>query len=297
VKSLLIPLALAAFAYAQRPDQGATKKEERVSDQESYVLESSRDPKQLVAAALTLARSQRGSDHQALERWLSSTEFLGRLDSVQEYAQTGRRLRIQRVLQALQENPAPGAKSVLVALTESRTFQAHPTRVDYLLRACASVRPAPPEVVRFWDRYSQPDDGFSNVAMKGAIANGSAPAMALLEKKLADAAQPEEDRTHWILCYIVEHRNDPGVLAGAQRMLAGELPAQFRPLLIDALFDYRPTEWYAPAEVCKPPDRGKAGPEARTLLRSIGSAAIASGSLTDRQRQAVEKTLKEIGER
>ena len=264
-----------------------------MSDHANAVLSSSHDAKQVVAAALMLARSPEARDHRTLESSLSSEEVLLRLDSPEEYAETGRRLRLQRVLQALADNPAPSAKSVLVGLTRSHGFLEHPTRIEYLLRACAGIRPAPPEVVRFWDRFSQPDDGFSNVAMDGAVANGSAPAMQLLEQKLADDAQPEEDREHWIHCYILEHRIDPGVLAGCRRMLTDSSLARFHPMIIDVLFDYRPVEWFAPATVCKPPGRDQAGPEARQLLREIASQ-VAAFSLTPEQKQAITKTLIEI---
>jgi hypothetical protein len=292
----VIVALLPCVARAQADNKASHRTEKLMSDQAINVLGTSADPSQLVAAALTLARSPQSADHRSLQNWLSSAGFLSRLDSPQEYAQTGRRLRIQRVLQALAENSSPSAKSVLAALTQSQGFLDHRTRVVYLLRACASVRPAAPPVVRFWDRFSQPDDGFSNVAMDGVVSNGSPPAMQLLENKLADEAQPEEDRIHWIRCYILEHRNDPGVLTGCERMFAGTLPARFRPILIDAIFDYRPAEWYAPAEVCKPPDRSQASPEARQILQGLASAAEAFG-LTPVQKQAVARTLREIGQR
>jgi hypothetical protein len=298
VRGILICLIfalLACLARAEGNNKAANQKENPVSGEAMNVLATSTDPKQLVAVALKLARSQESDDQQSLQHWLSSPDFLLRLDSAQEYAQTGRRLRIQRVLQALAENPSPGAKSLLVALTQSQNFLDHRRRVEYLLRACAVLRPAPPPVVRFWDGYSKPDDGFGNLTMDAVVTNGSPPAMQLLEQKLADPSQPEEDRTHWILCYILEHRNDPGVLGSCRRMLAGTLPAQFRPLLIDALFSYRPAEWYAPAERCEPPDRLLAGPVARQLLRDIASAT-AAGGLTSVQKEAIEKTLREIGQ-
>jgi hypothetical protein len=233
-------------------------------------------------------------DHQTLLRWIASPGFLLRLDSAHDYEQTGKRLRIHRVVQALADNPSPSAKTVLVGLTQGSGFLDHPTRVEYLLRACATVRPAPMEVIRFWDRYSQPDDGYSNVAMEGAVANGSPQAMLLLERKLADEEQPEEDRVHWIHCYILENRNDPGVLEGCQRMLAGGVPVRFRSMIVDVVFDYRPVEWFRPASPCKPPERAQAGPEARQLLRSIAGAALAMG-VNPAQKLAIEKTLREIG--
>jgi hypothetical protein len=267
-----------------------------MSDQESRVLQFPNEPQQLVAAALTLARSNQASDHQTLQHWLLSSAFLDRLDSPQEYADTGRRLRIQRVLQALGENPTVSARNVLVALTQNRGFLQQAARVDHLLRATASIRPAPPPVVQFWNTYSQPDDGFSNVTLQAVLANGSSPAIALLEKKLSEPGHPEDDKQHWIRCYILEHRNDPELLTGCQRMLAGTLPEHLRPVLIDALFDYRPREWFAPAEVCHPPDRTKASSEAKALLHRLGQTALANATLTPVQRQAVERTLREIGQ-
>ncbi|HEY1895630.1 MAG TPA: hypothetical protein VGG62_05130, partial [Terracidiphilus sp.] len=59
------------------------------------------DPRELLASALALARSNRAEDHQQLLNMLWSADFLSRLDSPAEYAQTGRRLRISMVLDAL----------------------------------------------------------------------------------------------------------------------------------------------------------------------------------------------------
>jgi hypothetical protein len=167
-------------------------------------------------------------------------------------------------------------------------------RADLLIEACAVIRPAPPEVVRFWDNHSQPDDGFSHLTIKAVVDNGSAPALVLLEKKMADSKHSEEDKTAWMRSRILTHRNDLPLLQTCERLLTAGLPAGLRPSLVEVLFDYRPAEWFSPAASFNPPDRRQASPEALAQLRKIGQLALKTVPLTERLKEMVEKTLEEI---
>src|SRR5947208_589983 len=75
-------------------------RESRMQDNPIQVLQTSKDAKELVAAALSLARSEQPVNHDELLRWLRSEDFLMRLDSESDYRNTGQRLRIGRVLEA-----------------------------------------------------------------------------------------------------------------------------------------------------------------------------------------------------
>lgn len=256
---------------------------------------ASQDPRELVAAALSHARSANPSDHQYLQTWLWSPEFLSLLDSPEEYRQTGRRLRIARILEALAANPAPSAKNVLVDLTECVEFLTEPVRIDFLIRYSAEVRPAPSALIVFWDTYSQPDDGFSNLTLQAVVKNGSAPALALLERKLADPAHSDGDKQFWMRSYMVPRRNDPLLLQTVERLLARTLPPNLRPDLVEAIFDYKPDEWYSEHSRVAPPSRAEAVAEARETLRRIGSLALNNAGLTPSQQAVVRKALVEIG--
>lgn len=266
-----------------------------MADDGWHILETSREPKELVSAALTLARSAESADHERLLRPLRSADFLGRLDSENEYA-AETRLRIWRVIEALSQNPSPGARGVLVALTQSETFAAEPARVERLIQACAVIRPAPPEVIRFWDEHCQPDDGFTPLTVNAIVENGTEPALRLLEKKMADPHHAEEDKLTWMRIDILIHRDDLPLLQSCERMLAGGLPGDLRPALVEVLFDYRPEEWFGDYLKVLPPDRGQASAKALAQLRKIGEFALKAISLTEAQRESVEKTLAGIGE-
>jgi hypothetical protein len=279
-------VALAVAGHSQHPPGSkAARRKATVSE----------DPREIVNIALGLARSPNPDDHQNLLRQLSSSAFLMRLDSPEEYRQTGRRLRVARVLEALATNPAPSARNVLVSLTESREFIDEPRRVDFLIRYSAEVRPAPPPLIAFWDRYSQPLDGFSHLTIEALTTNGSEPALALLEQKLADRGHPDDDKQYWMRSYLLPRRNDVLLLQTVERLLTRTLPAHLRPDLVEAIFDYQPDQWYSEATVVLTPNRLEASLEAKDLLRRIGQIALSSITLTPAQQEAVKKALDEIG--
>jgi hypothetical protein len=255
------------------------------------ILRGSRDPARLQAAAVALASSPRAGDHEALLARLRDPDFLRRLDSAAAYRGSPKRLRLAAVLTALGSNPAAGARRALIALAQSPSFNASAPRADLLIQACASLRPAPPEVVRFWDAHSRPDDGFTPLTIEALVQNGSAPALALLERKLADPRHADDDKRAWMLSSVLTHRNDPALLAACGRWLARGLAKRLKPTLVDALFDYRPTEWFSPATVLRPPPRAEASPAARAELRKIGAYALRAVTLGERQRRAIRETL------
>ena len=253
------------------------------------------DYRQVVSAALALARSANVDDHKLLASQLSDPAFLASLDSAQEYRQTGRRLRIARVLEALASNPAPSAKDVLVQLTKSSTFTEEPVRIDYLIRYTAGITPPPPSLLEFWDKHSQPDDGFTPLTIEALTKNGSEPALALLEEKLADPSHSDEDKQFWMRSYLLPHRNEAPLLKMVNRFLLANVSPHLKEDIVEAIFDYQPDQWYAESAVVRPPDRLLASPEAREILKSIGRYSLKSLSLPSALRTKVEKVLVELG--
>jgi hypothetical protein len=257
-------------------------------------LETSKNPRELATTARLLAASTEPSNHELLLRFLRSEDFLGRLDSEKEYQGPPRRLRLNRILLALCANRSITARQLLVLLTRETSFKANPARADLLIEAVAVIRPATPEVIKFWDEHCQPDDGFTPISIQAMVDNGSEPAVALLEKKLADPRFSEEEKKWWMQACILSHRYDLPLLKMSERLLAGGLPDQFRPVLVESLFDYNPDAWYGPDHYWKPPPLSDAGKEARELLIRIGSTALRSVALNERQKKAVERTIHEI---
>ncbi len=282
-------MLVAAAAHARH--SGTEPNPMNISDDPASVLDTSRDPKELMRAAARLAASERPEDQQRLARALTSDAVLARLNAPQEYAGDPQRLRLRPVLEALARNPAPAADETLLELARSDDFTGEGGRVDLLILATASVRPAPPELVAFWDRHAQPEDGFTPLTIRALIENGSAPALALFEKKMADPAHEDDFKLDWMRSDLLTHRNSPEVLRSCARLLKQGLPAHLRGELVEALFDYRPEAWYVPAIGYQPPPWDSYSSEARAELRALGRYAVDTLDLTPAQRAAVERTL------
>lgn len=248
------------------------------------------ETKEALRAALAAARSDDPGRHAALLAELQSQSVLDRLDSAAEYRMASKfRLHVAQVAEALAQNAAPGAQRTFLALTDSPLFLAHDERAIALIRASRQVRPAPPELVAFWDRHSQPDDGFVPTVITALVANGSEPALALLERKMADPSHEDDEKVSWMRTDMLTHRNDPALLRACERMLAGKLSEPLRPFLVDALFDYRPDEWFKPVDNYSAPLLESASREALELLTKIAAQVLQTVSLTETQRAAVER--------
>ncbi len=205
-------------------------------------MQTSTDSAQLQKTALALARSTLADDHAQLLKFLRSEEFLLRLDTAAAYqAAAAVRLRISRILEALGNNAAPTARAILVGLCQDPVFLKDAERVEFLLEATTVLRPPPPEVVTFWDKYFQPEDTFTPTTITVLVDNGSAAALVLLEKKMQDPAQDQGNKIAWMHTRILSHRNDLPLLESCERMLKRSLPENLRPDLVESLFDYKPT--------------------------------------------------------
>lgn len=263
-------------------------------DGAAKIQAASKDTKDPLDAARLLAQSSRPADHDELRKWLSSAKFLARLDGPESYQGAPEKLRLSEVLRELSANRSASAAAVLIALTQAPGFLAEPLRVELLIRACITLRPAPSAVVHFWDRHWLRDDGYSYVTAVAVCDNGSAPALALLEKKMADPSHGDDEKRVWMVTGIMMHRNEEATLDSCERLLRIGLPRRLRPMLVEALFDYRPTEWFRPATVLVPPERKLASVTARERLRRIGEFALQSVRLSAQQQQVVRGVLKEI---
>ncbi len=261
-------------------------------------LRTSAEPNALKVAAQTLAASERPEDHAALKPFLADAKFLERLNTVREYQiNRPKRLRLWAVLDVLRRNKAPSAQRVLVDLTAEAPYNEDetPARSDLLIQACARIRPAPAQVVAYWDKHCRPDDGHAPLTVETLLENSSAPALALLETKMADSGHEAGERISWMHESILPRRNDLPVLQSCRRMLGGSLPQSLRPALAETLFDYRPAEWFTPSKPVRCPPRQFMSGEARAELRAIGEMALKQIALTPEQQAVVKRVLAEIG--
>jgi len=234
------------------------------------------------------------SDFLTLQVWLTDRAFLSNLDSAQAYEGQAIRLRVAGILQVLSENPSPSAQKVLLSLTTSPVFLEYRSRVDLLIQALVQIRPAPQQAVVFWDKYFQPEDGYSGVTVWALMDNGSVPAITLFEKKMVDVRFPETERQYWLTAPVLQHRNDLPLLQACERLLNSHLEEPYRLLLVDVLFDYQPYEWYGARHWYKPPPRAKASKEALAQLRVIGRKALDSQPLSSIQQEKVRLVMREL---
>lgn len=255
------------------------------------ILSSSEDRKLLAGAAAKLAAGSAPADHELLRQWLPTDSFLHRLNSPEEYNGARQQLRLRLPLEALRDNASPLARETIMGLVRNEHFTSIGSRVELLLEATVSVRPALPELVTFWDKYSQPEDGFTPITIKVLVENGSKPALELFERKLLDPAHEDEEKVSWMRADVLTHRNQVPLLESCERLIKGQLADQLKSELVDVLFDYRPDEWFRPGSTDSAPPP-TSSPDAQKVLRRIGQYALDSFKLTSRQRAAVQAALK-----
>lgn len=259
-------------------------------------LSTSEDPWELNDAAKALAKGSDPIGHAAVATALVSSHFLTNLDSEEEYAGDSRHLRLASLLKVLAENETQSAHEILLRASESSVFCDNPARIDLMIDALTFIRPAPPRAITFWDKYSQPEDGFVERTIRQISENGSDPAIALLEKKLTSRDFEEEDRAWWIRRHVLGLRDNVTMLNACMRMLQGSLEEALRPGLVEVLFDYQPKAWYRPHDVPAAPDRSNASREALELLYLIGQSAQAELELDPALDFRITDELKTIDE-
>jgi hypothetical protein len=263
-----------------------------ISKAESY--STSKEQKILYADAVKFARSTQESDLARLESLLTDTEFLLKLDSSEAYNGPAVQLHIAGVMQILSENSAPPARKVLLSLTTSLAFLDHRARVDLLIQTLGQIKPAPREVVDFWERHFQPEDGYSSLTVWAVLDNGSEPAIALFERKMKDNGFPKTEREYWLTAAVLQHRNDLPLLQACARLLDSGLEEPYRLLLIDVLFDYKPDDWYGAGHWYKPRPRKGATPEALKELRALAQKALKTQPLSRPQTEKIKSVVKVI---
>lgn len=252
-------------------------------------LSTSTRPGQLLAAAIRVTASAQPDAITSLGQHLKTRDFLDRLDPPDSDGNGP--LRVDRLLKALAESPAPRAREVLLELTRAPTFTRSLERTDGLIEVLAQLRPAPEAAIRFWDAHSQPEDGFTSVTIAALVENGSTPALVLLAQKFSSPEHPDVDKIGWMRTEILGHRNDVALLRSCERMLRGSLPVHLKPLLVESVFDYR-AEWYRPHLEVEPPCRSRADAAARQVLVELGEYALRNVPLTKEQEQAVKDVLR-----
>lgn len=249
----------------------------------------------LLPKLLKLAASTATAEQQQLRDFLSSQDALYQLDPRTDHIKLPvHKLRLAQVYQAMKGNTSPAMRETLMALARGGKPENCDACDTLLIGALATVRPAPPEVVKFWEQHSAPDAIQLKFAIDALCENGSAPAVALLEKRLLDPQIESEQKVAWLHEAVLQHRRNATLLAGLDRILTTTLPKSLRPVLVESLFDYRPQEWFRNLRTPPQPDAQPLTAEAKALLQKIGATALKKVPLTATQRRAVTKSLSEL---
>lgn len=236
-----------------------------------------------------LAESRAEADQSALATDLAQPATLDILDKPPERnLRSPQDLSIARIFERLRDNPA--ATNTLQTLSKSSALNGDWRLQQLLIRAFAHQRPLLPDSLAYLDAQSQPKSLNLQIVIMTLVENESAPAMALLGRKLADPKLDDNNKISWIRYQILPKRRSADLLLGVEDWLArGNLNAAVRTALVEALFDYRPREWGG-TELPKPPDDSTTNPSAAKVLRRIGKQAL-DGDYPKSVKQAVRETL------
>jgi hypothetical protein len=258
------------------------------------ILQTSNDPAELMCTAIAFAQSASADVHEVFARELTTAGFVDRLDSADAYAGVYADLRLSRVIRALMENRLSSVDKVLLHLLDDETFQSHVLRMQLSIRALSVIRPSPPEAIDYWDRLSSPESPIAYDVIEALTVNQSSPAMELFERKLTDPDFDNFEKLSWMRELVLPRRNDEALLAVCERLVTGTQDEDLRVGFTEALFDYRPDEWYAVPESPQPPVRSDATRVAKKTLRRMGKYALANLPLDSQQKSVVKSALKEL---
>lgn len=236
------------------------------------------------------ARAESG-DHSRLAAELIDAAWLDRLDPP-ALAQVlpASHLQLTHVLRALARS-APAAFS---GLASNPAYLQNEARRAALLTASGSCREPGEALVALWRAQVDPEGEDLETAVAAMFQSASAAAHTVLESTFANEAFDPELVASWFRGPLLALRQDQTTLAWIEKLLArAEMREELPSLLVDALFEYRPRDWYPhgqPAPV--PPPRAKLTDASRTLLLRITDHARAAGHLTPERAAEIRAELK-----
>jgi hypothetical protein len=257
-----------------------------------FILNTSRDQRELERTALSLADSARKEEIELVETHLKQGSFLRRLDSVSDpYVKTKR---FRNVAQALGRNSASQADKALQTLLHSPDVTADVDRIDILLEAAAMKTPLTEErasLFRIVDaRLYTP----TNIAL--LVPNGSPLALAEVKREIlhrplevTDAAMLNTMRR-----VFLTHRIETPLIKLAQELAVAHLSRTLEMGLYQAFFDYQPEQWYGPIKNPPvPPGYEKASREALLELLKL-AARSEKASLSQTLHTRIQASVGEI---
>jgi hypothetical protein len=208
-------------------------------EQITEVLQTAGDPADLEPAAAQLAASD---DPQALDRlgaFLSSGEFLARLDDLSEPAQ--KLLHLRHVFSPLIEHPSPEVAGLCEKLAENEAFRSEDDRTPLLLDALAKVTPMSDAAVELFRTTN--DEGYASANALRLVANGSPPALSLFVSMMSDRDVDVDRRVDLLHQAIVPYRTRLSTLQMVAELLARDLEEPVAQGAIESVFDFH-WQWF-----------------------------------------------------
>ncbi len=152
--------------------------------------------------------------------------------------------------------------------------------------ALAAIRPPTPAVLDYWDRYSQPEDGYGNYTVLAIGENRSPDGFRLLQAKLVDPEHPADDRVGWISMSLVPNRHEPIVLDVFGNALAvPDLDPAVYSALLEGLFDEQLDQWFDDNSMLSRHE--EAPPEILERLAELGRKLTTDPRTTEEQRRSI----------
>jgi hypothetical protein len=234
------------------------------------------------------------SELQALQAALTSDSSLLQLNSAEEYAQLfPQTIALSPILARLASNPAPGAQGIFGVLCESPVFLAQPLRAECLLLTLPSVHPLPQAAMVLLRKSVQPENESQDIAINAIFAISSEATLEIFAAQVLNAEQDFGVIQGWMRDGLLRHRRSAPVLAMSLGLLLNpRLDVERKNALVEALFDYRPDEWYQrEAPVPKPPTVRKLPAPTLALLQKIAAAVAGDRSISAQNQQLVRAGL------
>lgn len=241
------------------------------------------------------AGSRSPDDLREVSRALTSARDLLRLNTAQEYADLPPdKLALQAILARLGGNPSEAARAAIAALCTSKEFLAEQARIECLLLALPKVRPLPETALPLLRKSVNPTSESMEIAIAVIFAIGEKSTLDIFAAQVLGGRHDSVLLQSWMRDPLLRHRRDPAVLQMCLDLLQQpKLDAELRNSLVEALFDYRPSEWYvSEGTPPKPPSSKSLARGARELLKKIAAVVAADPSVSVKNKALAEKAVR-----
>lgn len=229
------------------------------------------------------AASKSPDDLREVRRALTSGPDLLQLNTAQEYADLPpEKLALQAILTRLSGNPSPAAVEAVVSLCDNQPFLAEQSRLECLLLTLPKVRPFPEKAVPLLRKSAEPGSDSLELAIRALFEIGEKSTLDIFASQVLSGQQDTVLIQAWLRDPLLRHRREPAVLQMSLDLLQQpKLDVELKNSLVEALYDYRPADWYSgETPPPKPPASKKLSAEADGLLKKIAAVIAADPAIS-----------------